>query len=59
MYSFNVRVKNETGDISIYTNAKAVEVNPTEVVVKYDDHEVHSAEVHELEDVSSVTITKN
>lgn len=55
MNDFRVKIVENSGDISIYTNATSIAINGERIVVKYEDQK----ETHLVDLTDEITIEKN
>ena len=55
MNDFRVKIVENGGDISIYTNATSIAINGERIVVKYEDQK----ETHLVDLTDEITIEKN
>ena len=55
MNDFRVKIVENSGDISIYTNATSIAINSERIVVKYEDRK----EIHLVDLTDEITIEKN
>ena len=52
---FRVKIVDEKGDVDIYTNANAINIDDEKIVVDYEDQRA----IHQLDCTDEITIMRN
>lgn len=55
MNDFRVKIVDEKGDVDIYTNANAINIDDEKIVVDYEDQRA----IHQLDCTDEITIKMN
>lgn len=55
MNDFRVKIVDEKGDVDIYTNANAINIDDEKIVVDYEDRRA----IHQLDCTDEITIKRN
>lgn len=55
MNDFRVKIVDEKGDVDIYTNANAINIDDEKIVVDYEDQQA----IYQLDCTDEITIKRN